>query len=142
MQRATYAREPIQAKYEKWRAADEELRNAMYAEAQSVADSTFSVSVIEEGYSVEELLQDKKDTEERIKREAERARQEAEERAKREAEELAQKQAEEAGKAAEALEAAKEKAEREILLKRVVIGIGVCGCLVVLMIVLRRRRKH
>lgn len=142
MQRATYEKAPIQAKYEKWRTADEELRNAMYAEARAVAGGTFSVSVIEEDYSVDELLQDKKETEERIKREAELARQEAEERAKREAEELAQKQAEEAGKAAEALEAAKEKAEREILLKRVVIGIGVCGCLVVLMIVLRRRRKH
>ena len=89
----------------------------------------------------EELLQDKKETEERIKREAELARQEAEERAKREAEELAKKK-EEVRKAAEALKEAKEKAEREILLKRVVIGIGVCGCLVALMIVLRRRRNH
>ena len=89
-----------------------------------------------------QLLQDKKDTEERIKREAERARQEAEERAKREAEELAQKQAEEVRKAAEALEAAKVRAERESFLKRAVIGIGVCGFLVVLMAVLRKRRKH
>ena len=49
MQRATYEKAPIQAKYEKWRTADEELRNAMYAEARAVADGTFSVTVLAEG---------------------------------------------------------------------------------------------
>ncbi|MGN0168089.1 MAG: GDSL-type esterase/lipase family protein [Acetatifactor sp.] len=148
MQRAVYEPDPIQSEYEKWRTADEELRNMMYATAQDMADSIFHLSVIEEGYSVEELEQDKKEAEEQAKKEAEeQASREAEEQAKREAEEQAKREAEEQAKrkaeqeAEEAQRAAEEKAERELFMRKILIGTGVSviGVLVVLTVIQRKR---
>ena len=152
MQRAVYEPDSIGIEYEKWRTADEELRNKMYSTAQNLAGGIYQISVIKEGYSLEELEQEKSEAEERARKEAEeqakkeaeeRARKEAEEQAKKEAEERARKEAEEQAKR-EALEKAKqeaEKAKRALFVRKTAIGAGVSvvGILAVFVTVNRKR---
>ena len=98
MQRVTYTEEQVREKYEPWRTSEEVLRNEIYEMVQNISGNIYRVAVVEEGYSVEALLD-----------EAELAGKEAEEKAKREAEELAKKEAEEL--AAREMEASKEAEE-------------------------------
>lgn len=155
MQRATYTQEQIRTEYEKWRAADQRLKEEMRAVAQEAVGGVFSMAVLEEGYSLEELEQDaalaRKAAEEQARKEAqERARREAEEQARKEAEEQARKAAMEqaaeeaedlAKKAAvEAWKAMEEQGKREDFLKWGIPGLAV-GLAVLFALLLFRRRR-
>ncbi len=155
MQRATYTQEQIQTEYEKWRAADQRLRDEMRTAAQEALGGVFSMAVLEEGYSLEELEQDavrarkaaeeqaRKEAEEQARREAEeQARKEAQERAKKAAMEQAAREAEElaAKTAVETWKAVEERGKREGLLKRGIPGLA-AGLAVLLLPVLLRRGK-
>lgn len=150
MQRAVYEPEPILAAYENWRSQDEKLRNKMYATALDMSGYGYQMCVVEEGYSPEDLLREKKEAEERAKIEAEeRARIEAEEQARREAEEQARKEAEEkearekAKQEAEARRAAEEKAAKEHLVMKIGMGIsvGVIGILAIFTTIRRNKKE-
>lgn len=157
MGRATYTPEEIQREHEKWRAADESLRNEINALAAELAGESFSVAVLEEGCSVEELKQEieqiRKEAEEAARKAAEeQARKEAEEQARREAEEQAKKEAEEAARkaaeeqaareAAEAQKAAQEQARKELLLKWSAAGIGTAAAIALILFIIRKAGKR
>lgn len=97
MQRAVFTQEEIQEKYEKWRSADEALRNEIYTVAETASEEAFLMAAASEGYSAAELRQEA----EEARREAEEAARRAEEEAKREAEERERREAEEAKREAE-----------------------------------------
>lgn len=140
MQRAEYESGRIQRKYESWRDADQELRDSMAALAQEMAGREICISVVAQGYSVEDLEQEK----ERARLEAkEQARLEAQARARREAKERGRREAcDRAGRRAQVragLEA-KEQERRELLTGCAAagIGLGICGLSVVYV---RRRAR-
>lgn len=96
LQWTAYTPEQIQEEYERWRSADEEFRNEIYAMAQEAAGGIFTMNIMEEGDSLEAEEQAGKEAEEQARKEAEeQARKEAEEQARKEAEEQARKEAEE-----------------------------------------------
>lgn len=81
MQRASYTPEQAQAAYDGWRTEDEQLRSQMYALAGDMAGEVFELAVVEKGYSVLELEQERAQAQEL-------ARQQAQEQARRERQEL------------------------------------------------------
>lgn len=109
MQRAVYTQEQIRTEYEKWRTADEGLREEMYAIVKETTDDVFCMAVVKEGYTVEELEQEAA----RAKEAAERARKAALEQAEKEAAEQARKEAAEQAKRA-VMERAVQEAEKLI----------------------------
>lgn len=156
MRRASYTPEQIRTEYEKWRDADERLRDEISAIVEEAAGEVFSMAVIEEGYSGEELEQEaalaKKAAEEQAKKEAEeQAKKEAEEQARKEAEEQAGKAAvEQAGKEAGELaertavavwKAAKARGERKRVLIGVWLGTGLTVVLAAIGVAAGVRRK-
>lgn len=146
MQRETYDYARIQKKYESWRNADQELRDSIYAAAQEMSGNVLRISIVEEGYSLEQLEQSKKEAEERAREEAEeQARREAAERARREAREQGRREAEEhAGRRAEerVRRETEEQARREILVQCILTAAGaVLGTTVLWGVCARRRAK-
>ncbi len=116
MQRASYTGEQAQAAYDKWRAADGQLRREIQTMTEEMAGAVYPMLILEEGYTVEELEQEAMEAEEARKAAKEQARLEAEEAAKKAAKEQARLEAEEAAKEQarlEAEEAAKEQARLE-----------------------------
>lgn len=81
MQRASYTPEQAQAAYDSWRTEDEQLRSQMYALAEDMAEEVFELAVVEKGYPVLELEQERAQAQEL-------ARQQAQEQARRERQEL------------------------------------------------------
>ncbi len=157
MQRVAYTEEQVRQKYEPWRTSEELLRSEIYEMAQNAAGSVYRISVVEEGYSVDDLLNEaelaRKEAEEEAKREAqeqvrreaeEKARKESEEQARKEAEELAEREAEEqARREAEELAAreAKKAARKDFYFKTaIVIAAGMM--LFILVGTRLKRRKH
>lgn len=126
MGRAEYTSKQIQAKYENWKTADEELREESFFLAQETAGNTFRMRVIEEGNSVEELEQEVEEAKREAEEQAKRKEEEVEEQAKREEEEAARKEAldQELREREEAEKAAEEQAQRAAFLQRVFIGSG------------------
>ena len=112
--------------------------------AQNAAGSVYRISVVEEGYSVDDLLNEaelaRKEAEEEAKREAqEQARREAEEKARKESEEQARKEAEEL--AEREAEEAKKAARKDFYFKTaIVIAAGMM--LFILVGTRLKRRKH
>lgn len=77
MQRARYTPEQIAARYESWRAADQDLQAQMRQLVRDMAGETYAVAVLEDGCSVEDLEQEKAEAIEQERQAREQARQRA-----------------------------------------------------------------
>lgn len=158
MQRASYTGDEIQAAYSKWRMTDEQLREEIRTLTQEMAGVVYPMTILEDGYTAEELEQEAREAEEARKAAEEQARLEAEEAAKKAAEEQAGIEAEQAAARAEeqarreaeereALESARLEAEKaqkaELMRKRLLVSGASLGCAltVALIIWIRKRRK-
>ncbi len=76
MHRAGFTPEQITAKYEAWRAADQELQHQMRRLVRDMAEETYAVAVLEEGCSAEDLALEKAKALEQARQAREQARQE------------------------------------------------------------------
>ena len=157
MQRASYTGDEIQGAYSKWRTADEQLREEIRTLAEEMSGTVYPMSILEEGYTAEELEQEAREAEEARKAAEELARLEAEEAARKAAEEQAAIEAEQARVRAEeqarreaeereALELARleaEKAQKAGLLRKWLLISGAClGCALAAVIVVRSRKRR
>lgn len=161
MQRAVFTPDQAQERYDDWRARDVELLEEMHAIAVELAGESFDLAIVEEGYSVEELLQERTQAKEQARREAEeQAKKEAEEQARRDAQAQARKEAEEQARR-EAQEQARREAEAQarrdaevwarqeaetqatnaLIRKIAIAGIGAGALLLTLAFVWIRRKK-
>lgn len=107
LKKASYTPGQIQGKYEKWKAADERLRDEMCALAEGMAGEVCHMTILEMGCTEEELNQEI-EAAKQAAREAEEAR-----KAQEQAAEEAGKAQEQAAKEAEEARRAQEQAEKE-----------------------------
>ncbi len=157
MQRASYTGDEIQAAYSKWRTADEQLREEIRTLTQEMAGVVYPMTILEEGYTAEELEQEAREAEEARKAAEEQARLEAEEAAKKAAEEQAGIEAEQARVRAEeqarreaeereALEFARLEAEQaqkaELMRKRLLVSGACLGCALTVAVIVWIRKKR
>ncbi|HBA47887.1 MAG TPA: hypothetical protein DCZ91_08835 [Lachnospiraceae bacterium] len=172
MQRASYTKEQAQAAYDKWRTADEQLRREIQLLTEEMAGGVYPMTILEEGYTAEELEQEAREAEEARKAAEEQARLEAEEAAKKAAEEKAgageeqeriraeeqarageeqeriraEEQARREAEEREALELAEleaEKTHRIELIRKRLLAAGVClGCALALAVNARKRKRR